>query len=535
MWPSTFGVFLALQSYLYLLGIALVVYYVGWIIYALCFHPLRHIPGPFLARISRAWITWHILRGDMEYEQRRLHDMYGPLVRIAPDEVACADPGAIPIIYPMKSAPPKSDFYSMWQNPNIGNFPDHFSQRDEKTHAERRRIISHVYSLTNILRSEQYIDNCSNLFMQRMEAYADAGEIVNLGEWLQWYAFDVVGELFFGKMFGFMQESHDHENFIASLDLLLPFLSVTSVIPSYLRTLLAVSAFMFPKVRRAFEAIGTIEAAAKSCVAERAELLQDPDQDKGPPRRDLLQQMFSIQQNKGAEVNFSEKDMAKESYSAIFAGSDTTAIAMRATLYFLMTNPPIYAQVMSEINDAIANGTIPATGPVAYSQAIKLPLLCASIKEAMRLHPSVGLTLPRDVPPQGLVIGDNVHIPGGGTRIGMNAAVVQYDRSVFGEDAHAFRPARWLEESTANMDRCMLHFGAGTRTCLGKNISLSELHKLIPALLRDFALELATKEPWKTYNFFFNTQKGLLVRLQRRNRNVSSASASEADAGIVTH
>ncbi|EXJ73822.1 uncharacterized protein A1O5_03584 [Cladophialophora psammophila CBS 110553] len=67
------------------------------------------------------------------------------------------------------------------------------------------------------------------------------------------------------------------------------------------------------------------------------------------------------------------------------------------------------------------------------------------------------------------------------------------------------------------MDRCMFHFGAGTKTCLGKNISLSELHKLISALLRDFKLELATKESWKMYRFFFNTQKGLLVRFQRRN------------------
>ncbi|KIW89553.1 uncharacterized protein Z519_09709 [Cladophialophora bantiana CBS 173.52] len=314
-------------------------------------------------------------------------------------------------------------------------------------------------------------------------------------------------------MFGFMQEGHDHENFIASLDLLLPFLSITSVIPSYLRSFLAISAFMFRKVRRAFEAIGTLEVAAKNCVAERAELLQDPN--KGPPRRDLLQQMFSIQQNKGADVDFYKKDMAKESYSVISAGSDTTAIAMRATLYFLMTNPPIYAQLMSEIDQATANGTIPATGPVAYFQATKLPLLCASIKEAMRLHPSVALMLPHDVPPQGLVIGDT-SIPGG-TRIRMNAAVVQYDRSVFGEDANTSRPTRWLLGSTASMDRCMLRFGAGTRTCLGKNISLSELHKLVPALLRDFKLELATKESWKTYNFFFNTQKGLLVRLQRRN------------------
>ncbi|KIW85494.1 hypothetical protein Z517_00885 [Fonsecaea pedrosoi CBS 271.37] len=546
--------FLLPQSYLSLGAIALVVYSAGWIIYTTYFHPLRHIPGPFLARLSRAWITWHILRGDMEHEQRRLHAAYGPFVRIAPDEVACSDPRAIPVIYPMKAALPKSDFYTMWQNPNIGNFPDHFSQRDEKVHAERRRIVSHVYSLSNILRSEPYIDHCSEVFMERMGAYADADEVVDLGEWLQMYAFDVVGELFFGKMFGFMNEGHDHENWIASLDLLMPFLTITSVIPSYLRTLLAVSAFLFPKVRQAFHALNTLEAAAKRCVVERKELLQNPDaagaaDDKGPGlRRDLLAQMFAIQQSKGADVNFSDKDMTKESYSAIlelvgtdsssggpqtkrFAGSDTTAIAMRATLYFLMKHPTIYDQVVSEIDQATANGTIPTTGPIAYSQATKLPLLCASIKEAMRLHPSVGLTLPRDVPPQGLVIGDTP-IPGGGTRIGMNAAVVHYDRSMFGEDADEFRPERWLVDSTAQMDRCMLHFGAGTRTCLGKNISLSELHKLIPTLLRDFKLDRATEEPWKTYNFFFTTQKGLLVRLRRRTPKRAETDTPEIERGV---
>ena len=144
---------------------------------------------------------------------------------------------------------------------------------------------------------------------------------------------------------------------------------------------------------------------------------------------------------------------------------------MRATLYYLMIDPPIYNQVVKEIDDAINSGTIPSSGPIAYSQAIKLPLLCASIKEAMRLHPSVGLTLPRDVPPQGLTIGDTF-IPGG-NRIGMNAAVVQYDPSIYGEDAASFRPSRWLAEDTAEMNRNLLYFGAGTRTCLGKNVRTS--------------------------------------------------------------
>jgi hypothetical protein len=56
-------------------------------------------------------------------------------------------------------------------------------------------------------------------------------------------------------------------------------------------------------------------------------------------------------------------------------------------------------------------------------------------------------------------------------QIGMNAMVTQYDKSVFGDDAHEFRPERWLEseERYWAMDKNMLVFGAGTRTCIGKH------------------------------------------------------------------
>jgi cytochrome P450 len=56
----------------------------------------------------------------------------------------------------------------------------------------------------------------------------------------------------------------------------------------------------------------------------------------------------------------------------------------------------------------------------------------------------------------------------------MNAMVTQYDKGVFGEDSYEFRPERWLcgEEQWRIMDKAMLVFGAGTRTCIGKHVRL---------------------------------------------------------------
>jgi cytochrome P450 len=149
-----------------------------------------------------------------------------------------------------------------------------------------------------------------------------------------------------------------------------------------------------------------------------------------------------------------------------FAGSDATTIAMRAVFYFLLCDNESYRRVQKEIDDATAAGSL--SNPTQYSESLDLPFLCACIKEAMRLHLSVGLTMPRTVPVGGTTLCDRYLAQG--YRVGMNAAVVHYDKSVFGVDADQFNPQRWLTGDAKKMDKYLLYFGAGTRTCIGKNV-----------------------------------------------------------------
>ena len=69
---------------------------------------------------------------------------------------------------------------------------------------------------------------------------------------------------------------------------------------------------------------------------------------------------------------------------------------MRSFFYHLLKNPKVYAQVQQEIDTATVDGKL--SSPVKYSESIQLPLVGACIKEALRLHPSVGLTMPRIIP-----------------------------------------------------------------------------------------------------------------------------------------
>jgi cytochrome P450 len=108
---------------------------------------------------------------------------------------------------------------------------------------------------------------------------------------------------------------------------------------------------------------------------------------------------------------------------------------------------------MAEIDEATDSGNLSV--PVSYSDGIKLQYLQAVIKEAMRLHPAVGVLMPRYVPKGGAEI-DGRWFPGG-TKVGVNAWVVHMDRGVFGADADIFRPERFLEKEGKARERNLMH------------------------------------------------------------------------------
>jgi hypothetical protein len=73
--------------------------------------------------------------------------------------------------------------------------PDLFSLQDEKKHGARRRNVSNAYALSTLFGMEKYVNDCSTLLLQQFTKLARKGMPVDISGWLQYYAFDVVGEL----------------------------------------------------------------------------------------------------------------------------------------------------------------------------------------------------------------------------------------------------------------------------------------------------------------------------------------------------
>lgn len=205
----------------------------------------------------------------------------------------------------------------------------------------------------------------------------------------------------------------------------------------------------------------------------------------GSDHQDILAKLLEMQKRQPDEIN--NVNVLLMTTSNISAGSDTTAISIRSVIYHLLNKPKCKRKLGEDIDTEVKE--VKLTEPITLQQTKHMPYLQACLYEGLRMHPAVGISLPRVTPPGGFEI-DGRFIPEG-TFIGANPWVIHRVTEVFGDDVGSFRPERWLKTSdTVDMERLFFAFGQGARVCVGRNLSWMEMSKLIPTLFLHFEVEL---------------------------------------------
>jgi cytochrome P450 len=386
-----------------------------------------------------------------------------------------------------------------------------FGDRDPINHAFQRRKFASAYSMSSLVGYEPFVDECSSLITQCFSELAQSHQTINLGQWLQFYAFDVIGKITFGKRFGFLDTGDDKTGIIQAIEGRSAYGTFVGIYPFLHKYIFS----YLPKTG----GYGYMLKFSQDTVASREKLLKDPyDTSRdGPP--DFINKFLNV--HSADPTKFTRDDIFTISSSNIGAGSDTTAITLSAIFYYLLKNPSTYHRLQSEVDTAAKDGMI--SNPVTFKEAQGLPYLNAVIKEALRLHPATGLPMARAVPPSGATLAGRP-FPSGAT-VGINAWVAHHNQAVYGPDADSWRPERWLEIEEqgrgGEIEKYSMAFGMGSRTCIGKNISLLEMSKLVPQLLRtfDFVLDESLRgREWETMNRWFVKQVDFKARVILREK-----------------
>jgi Cytochrome P450 len=130
-------------------------------------------------------------------------------------------------------------------------------------------------------------------------------------------AFDVVGELAFGKKFGFLEEGRDIGWMAVLEDITLGNTWVGEV--PYMTPIVRhpLVQNLVPRFRKQTAALGRLAVFAKSCVSSRL------DRGSGD-RKDML--TYTLEAHRKRPDVYTQRDLTSDAYTIVFAGSETTAI-----------------------------------------------------------------------------------------------------------------------------------------------------------------------------------------------------------------
>ena len=132
-------------------------------------HPLSHIPGPLLPRLSSLYLTLHAYLGGEASTVHTLHTRYGPLVRTGPNSVDISDGAALAPIYTEKGGFLKSKFYENFALPDGTALHNSiFSETDPAVRAPRAKAVAVLFSTANLRQGKDVIYECVEKFVRRL-------------------------------------------------------------------------------------------------------------------------------------------------------------------------------------------------------------------------------------------------------------------------------------------------------------------------------------------------------------------------------
>ncbi|KAI1322849.1 cytochrome P450 [Xylariaceae sp. FL0255] len=469
--------------------VAFLLYHILTIIYRLYFHPLARFPGPKIAAATSWYEAYHDLKqggGQFMYKLRELHVIYGPIVRISPEEVHIHDSQWTDILF-SGPAQGKRDKYAPAAS-QAGTPKGVFGTSAHDIHRKRRAALNHLFSKGCATLSENMIYDKCDLAIRQIHNQITRDGWSEVREVFMAFTTDVVTEYISGKSFGLLgneAKTRDWHESIRALAMAIPVArQFTWVIPLSLMMPLGLIKKLSPKMARVTGMHYDMESEARVAVEEHENDEKGAKYNRAPLERLAVFRTLLLND----ALPPSEKQynrISQEAVTIIAAGADTTASALTTAVYHICKDKEIILpRLRAEVEHVLPDES---TRP-SVVELERLPYLTAIVKETLRLA-TLTARLTRVAPDEALQYGDWVMPPG--TAISMTIRNVSLDPEIFPEPKK-FVPERWLPINP-NLDICNRYFMAfskGTRLCLGMNLAYAELYILLAVLFRRTNYEL---------------------------------------------
>ncbi|CAE6397767.1 unnamed protein product [Rhizoctonia solani] len=497
----------------------------------------RRFPGPPLARFTNWWMSSLTRTGHHSNIVQRLHEKYGTFVRLGPNHISIADPDALETIYGHGSGLLKSDFYRVFQNAPTR---DVFNTTDRAEHSKKRKRLANIFSPQNVLAFEPRCKEAAQGATGVNWRVWNGQAVVNICAQISYLAFDIIGDLALGSPFGLIQAQKDSSPSIESVDesgeprrgtVEIP---VVKTIAGGGSTLMAVG-FFPPWTHKLLQLLpwnltglfDTLNFVKLATISVDARLKRGPrkNPENGRQSIDLIDKLLEVKNEDGGPLPVDE--LYAETVALLIAGSDTTSNTLSSLFYHMAIDPKLQQRLQVELDEHIPYDSsdesnnkeglvIPPHDAIAQYEDIKnLPYLNACLKEALRIHSTVGTGLLRVVPP-----GKTITIRGQTFKAGSVISVPSYTTNrmnVWGDDAEAFRPERWLDDHAGSFNKYFVPFSVGPRACIGRNLAYMDLMLISATIFHRYQLKALPTTKMVVHEAFVREASHCEIAIKRRN------------------
>ncbi len=349
-------------------------------------NPLASIPGPWYTRFIGLPALYHDFKGDYLSWYQSLHERYGPIVRVTPDEVSLTSPEAFQKIHAANSGFTKGPAFDKIKPGPVASV---FTMRDVNEHATRRKILLRAFTLTSLRRNWAHrIRNQVDLAVSNIKLEAD-NDFTDIYHWWRLMAADTMADLAFGESFGMLVTGQRTEYSVAlenisgnlMLQRALPFLSYFSWLPlSFIQAAIRATKIIYDQGNAA---VGSMKSRSDR-ESLFSEILADAESHKnGSLSDDAIRTEVAVMQ---------------------IAGSDSIAVTLTYAVWAVLKHPATQERLEVELKGLKPNFSL--------EDVESLPVLNNVINETLRLYSPAASTTKRLVPPTGATF-EGFYLPRG--------------------------------------------------------------------------------------------------------------------------
>lgn len=312
--------------------------------------------------------------------------------------------------------------------------------------------------------------------------------VIEVGNWASRVTLDIIGVAGLGRDFGAIQDQNSvlNETYRKLFQ------------PSRQARIMGVLSMIVPQwilARIPVKRNDDINAAAQHIRSVCQSLIQEKKQkqqmtQKGFTDHDIL----SVALESGG---FSDEDLVDQLMTFLAAGHETTASAMTWAIYMLSRFPEVQERLRQEVREHLP--AIDSETDITSLDIDHMPYLNAVCNEVLRYFPPVPMTI-RETAVATDILGHKIPK---GVRVILAPWATNLDKSLWGPDAHEFKPERWLSTSPddkraasggATSNYAFMTFLHGPRSCIGQSFAKAEFACILAGWVGRFAFELKNKE-----------------------------------------